>query len=208
MICRVLPVLLLIVAVSGFCSAQVYSGDKAYYAEAAGMAGGMITFGNYNSKVRNSPVYTISGAYIRNEQIMYELNVNTLFSTITYKSYNGFSDTTTKYSQTYVMFGIVKSFRIENPDLVPFFSTTFGFISRSVQVANVSAQTQLAVGLQGGLKYFIKDNFGIKVQARLQSSLNGLGIGVGVGSGGPSVGLGSYSNAIQLDFSGGIFYRI
>ena len=198
---------LLILLLSHAGNSQVYSGDKKYLVETSGMIGWMFSFGNYNSRVVNNPLYSFSAAYIKDEQKMYEFSVNTIASHIIYKNYNGHSDTTARYSQTYYMIGIVKTFRIDNPKFQPFFSTSIGFINRSVQIAQASPQTQLAVGLQGGIKYFIKDQYGIKVQARLQSSLDGFGLGVGFGTAGPSVGLGSYSNSVQVDFSGGVFYR-
>lgn len=198
---------MLILSLSQTGKSQVYSGDKKYLIEASGMAGWLFSFQNTYSKIQNSPVYTVSAAYIRNEQQMYELSVNTIASKIHYRAYNGFSDTSARYSQTYIMFGIVKTFNIGNPKFEPFFSTSIGLVTRSVQVVNVTPQTQLAVGLQGGIKYYIKDHYGIKTQARLQSSLDGFGLGVGLGTGGPRVGIGSYSNSIQIDFSGGVFYR-
>ena len=205
--CKLFISSLLILSLSQTGKSQVYSGDKKYLAEASGMVGWLFSFQNSYSKIHNTPVYTFSGAYIRNEQKMYELSVNTIVTSIHYRAYNGYSDTSARYSQTYIMFGIVKLFNIGNPKFQPFFSTSIGLVSRSVQVVNVSPQTQLAVGLQGGIKYFIKDHYGIKAQARIQSSLDGFGLGVGFGTGGPSVGIGSYSNSIQLDFSGGMFYR-
>lgn len=198
---------LLILSLSQIGKSQVYIGDKKYLIETSAMVGWLFSTSSYASKMHNNPIYTIAGAYIKNERVMYELTINTISTSIHYKAYNGYSDTTARYSQTYVMFGIVKTFNIGNPKFQPFFSTSFGFINRSVQVVNVSPETQLAVGLQGGIKYFVKGHYGVKLQARLQSSINGFGIGVGFGSAGPSVGVGSYSNGLQIDFSGGMFYR-
>ena len=196
----------LLIQTTGF--AQKDDSNKKYVFEGAGQAGWMLAGRTSTSKIINAPVYGLSVAYIRTPQVSYELSFNTLYSNVHYESYNGQADTAAHYSQTYIMFGIVRHFQTEIPKFTPYMSSTVGFMSQSVQVANVTSQTQLAAGLLGGFKYFIKDNLGIKIQARVQAPLSGIGLGVGFGIGGPRVGIGSYSNNIQFDFSGGIFFRL
>jgi len=190
------------------CFAQGSDNNKKYVFEGGGLVGWMLAGKTSTAKIINAPVYSLSAAYVRTPQVAYELSFNTLYSNVHYASYNGQSDTVTHYSQTYIMFGIVRHFQTEIPKFTPYMSSTIGFMSQSVQVANVASQTQLAAGLLGGFKYFIKDNLGIKIQARVQAPLSGIGLGVGFGIGGPRVGIGSYSNNIQFDFSGGIFFRL
>lgn len=180
---------------------------KTYVVEGSLMSGWLVAGKTATAKIINAPIYNLSVAYIRNENMLYELNVNTLLSTTRFRNYNNTGDTTTNYSQTYIMLGIVRQFNVEIPKLTPYVSTMIGILNQTIHAPDVAPNTQLAVGLAGGLKYFIKENLAIKVQARIQAPLSGIGLGVGIGFGGPSVGVGSYSNNIQFDMTGGLCFR-
>jgi hypothetical protein len=189
-----------------FCNAQDKIGlPKKYLFEGAGQLGWMMAGTNGAAKVRSVVNYTFSGAYIKNERTLYELNINTFGTKLYYPLY---PDSTVRYNQTYVMFGIVRCFKIEIPSLIPYISSTIGFSNSSVKVAQSGSQLSLAAGLAGGLKIQLKDNWGLKMQARVQAPLSGLGLSVGVSTGGPSVGVGSYSSTMQFDFSAGVFVRL
>ncbi len=178
---------------------------KTYVFEGAAQLGWMISGSNGLARVKSAINYTFSGAYIRNEHTSYELNVNTFGTKIEYPLY---PDSTVRYAQTYVMFGIVRCFKLDIRTLTPYLSTTIGFSSSNVKVANSVSQMSLAAGLSGGLKIKVRDNWGFKLQARVQAPLSGLGLGVGIGTSGPAVGIGSYSSTVQFDFSGGVFFRL
>lgn len=175
--------------------------------EGAVMTGWLFAGKTSTAKIINAPVYSLSLAYMKNENTMYELNVNSLFSQSRFRNHTNTGDTTTRYSQTYVTFGIVRNFQTGIPQFVPYLSSLIGILNQNVHVSNIAPNTQLAAGLLGGIKYFIKDNIGIKIQARIQAPLNGIGFGVGFGFGGPAIGLNSYSNNIQFDLSGGLCFR-
>jgi hypothetical protein len=188
-------------------AAQTDLPPKRYLVEGSAMTGWLFAGKASAAKIINAPVYNLSVGYIRNEVAMYELNINTLFSQTRFPNWNNTSDTTTTYSQTYIMLGIVRTFNTEIPKFSPYVSTMIGILSQRIHAPDVSPQTQIAAGLSGGIKYFIKENLGIKLQARIQAPLSGIGLGVGIGFGGPSVGVGSYSNNIQFDLSGGACFR-
>ncbi len=188
-------------------TAQSALPPKRYLFEGSAMLGWLFAGKASTAKIINAPIYNLSIGYIRNETSLYELNVNTLLSQTRFANWNNTSDTTTSYSQTYIMLGIVRTFNTEIPKFSPYVSTMIGMLNQSIHAPNISPQTQLAVGLAGGIKYFIKENLGIKLQARIQAPLSGIGLGVGIGFGGPSVGVGSYSNNIQFDLSGGACFR-
>jgi hypothetical protein len=72
--------------------------------------------------------------------------------------------------------------------------------------------TMFAIGFGGGIKYFLSDNIGIRLQARLMAPMmfGGLTFGCGIGTGGSGcgAGAGAYSTIIQGDFTGGIVLKL
>jgi len=75
-----------------------------------------------------------------------------------------------------------------------------------------SSDTYFAAGLGGGLRYYISENIGIKLQARLllPMQFGGIGFGCGIGTGGANCGAGvsTYTSIIQGDFTGGIILKL
>lgn len=65
-----------------------------------------------------------------------------------------------------------------------------------------------AVGFQAGLKYFVSDHIGIKLQVGMKMPVQYAGVGIGIGTGGASAGVGVSSTMIQGDFMGGIVFRL
>lgn len=177
--------------------------------EGSVLLGWLFAGSNPGAKIVNAPIYSISAAYVANPQIMYELSVNSFFSKIKYDASQSYGDTTVRYSQTYVMFGIVRVFKTEIPNFIPYLSTNIGFATTNIKATSTSpTPTQFAAGILGGIKVDLNARIGLKFQARVQSPLSGLGLRVGVSTGGPTVGIGSYSNTIQFDASAGVFFRL
>lgn len=176
--------------------------------EASFLCGWFFAGNNSYPKIKNAPIYSGSVAYIRNPNIMYELNINAFYSKIRYNTSQGNGDTSARYAQTYIMLGIVRTFNTEIPNFMPYMSATIGISNMSVHVPGSAPQTRLAAGLLGGIKVALNKRMGLKFQARVQAPLNGLGLYAGVGTGGPSVGIGSYSSGIQIDLSAGLFFRL
>lgn len=177
--------------------------------EGSVLVGWLLAGSSPGAKIINAPIYNVSLAYIRNPQVMYELNVNLMYTKIKYDPYRGHNDTLVGYSQTYIMFGIVRTFKTEIPNFMPYLSTCIGFTNSNIQMSNAApSTTRLAAGLLGGVKVGLNKRMGLKFQLRIQAPLSGFGLGVGIGTGGPSVGIGSYSSTIQFDVSGGLFFRL
>lgn len=102
-----------------------------------------------------------------------------------------------------------------NEPLVPYGIVNLGIMTaESDAYSNVQANsnTYFAAGLGGGLRYYISDNIGIKLQARLllPMQFGGIGFGCGIGTGGSGCGAGvsTYTSIIQGDFTGGIVLRL
>lgn len=102
-----------------------------------------------------------------------------------------------------------------NEPIVPYGLVNFGLLnSRFESYGNVpgSSNTYFVAGLGGGLRYYLSDNIGIRLQARLllPMQFGGVGFGCGIGTGGSSCGAGvsTYTSIIQGDFTGGIILKL
>jgi len=102
-----------------------------------------------------------------------------------------------------------------NEPLVPYGLVNVGLLTtQSSEYSNVSSSsnTYFVGGLGGGLRYYISENIGIKLQARLllPMQFGGIGFGCGIGTGGANCGAGvsTYTSIIQGDFTGGIILKL
>jgi hypothetical protein len=69
--------------------------------------------------------------------------------------------------------------------------------------------SRFAVGLNGGMKYFVSDNIGIRVQANLMMPINNVGANLWWSPGaGTQVGVSGWSSVVQFGFTGGLIFRI
>ena len=83
-----------------------------------------------------------------------------------------------------------------------------GISAHSPQNAKYNNKISFAFALGGGVKIFITDNIGIRLQGRLLAPLylSGVGLGCGIGTGGASCGggVGLSSTLLQGDFNAGL----
>lgn len=103
----------------------------------------------------------------------------------------------------------------DNEPLVPYGLVNLGILhTQSDGDNNIPSQsnTWFTAGLGGGLRYYLSDRIGIRLQARLllPMQFGGVGFGCGIGTGGSSCGAGvsTYTNIIQGDFTGGIILKL
>jgi hypothetical protein len=193
--------------IESYAQMNVSETDRKF--EASVLCGWLFAGNSSGAKIVNGPIYSVSAAYVSNPQVLYELNVNSFYSKIRYDHNGTLNDSSLSYSQTYIMFSIVRAFRTEIPDFVPYLSPTIGFAVVNVKTSGTPfSQTRVAAGIMGGIKVDLNSRIGLKFQVRVQAPLSGFGLGVGIGTGGPSVGIGSYSNGMQFDTSAGLFFRI
>lgn len=69
--------------------------------------------------------------------------------------------------------------------------------------------SRFAVGLNGGVKYFVSDNVGLRVQANLMMPISNVGASLWWSpGGGTQVGLNGWSSVIQFGFTGALVFRI
>lgn len=117
-------------------------------------------------------------------------------------------------SMNYYLLGFEYEATYDEP-LVPYGLLNIGVLNVKADNDNVGASNSSAnwftMGLGGGLKYFIHDNIGIKLQARIllpmQFSSIGFGCGIGTGGGGCGTGVSTYTSIIQGDFTGGVVLK-
>jgi hypothetical protein len=172
------------------------------------MGGWMFAGSDGYGKVKNNFVFSPSISYLYRENLHVELSANFLSSQLTYKSTSTAPERSIPFSQMYITGGLVKIFNVNSPIIQPYSMATIGGLYRSSSSSSNPSQWQFAVGIAFGLKYSLSSKVGLRAQARLQSSVNGIGVGVGVGTGGVGAGVGTYGSYVQFDLSGGMFIRL
>ncbi len=105
----------------------------------------------------------------------------------------------------YYMLGINKQMG-EGP-AVPFGLLNLGIMNMQGKTIDFS-NNWFTVGLGGGLKYYLSDRIGIRLQARLLLPMQFGGIGIGCGAGGCGGGVSAYTTVIQGDFTGGLILKL
>lgn len=94
---------------------------------------------------------------------------------------------------------------------IPYGLFNIGVLNVKGQENNISAdfsENWFTVGLGGGLKYYISDRVGIRLQARFFLPMSFAGVGFGCGGGGCGSSVSGYANTIQGDFTGGIILKL
>ncbi|MFN8416707.1 MAG: hypothetical protein U0U66_10280 [Cytophagaceae bacterium] len=175
--------------------------------DVSGMIGWMLA----GREIVNAPVYSGVVNYIMDDTKHLELSYNYLTSTQQIYIYdnNGIRVLAdAPYTQGYLTGGMMKIFPLSNPDLMPFLTISIGAMHRNFSYTGYQQEWSFASGITAGVKYLLNERVGIRAQARVQAPMNGVGLGVSVGSGGVRPSIGTYSNQMQLDFSGGLFIRL
>lgn len=164
--------------------------------------------GNYGAAI---------GYYIR-EEMLVQFEWNHTDNSATFREYNLDGSLGDIYNVplrlNYYMLGFNYLVTYNEP-IVPYGIVNLGILSaQSDPYSNVSgnSNTYFAAGLGGGLRYYVSDRIGIKLQARLllPMQFGGVGFGCGIGTGGAGCGAGvsTYTNIIQGDFTGGIVLKL
>ena len=102
-----------------------------------------------------------------------------------------------------------------NEPLVPYGLVNIGILNAKSHGENPAyrdSNNWFTAGLGGGLRYYLSDRIGIKLQARILLPMQfggvGFGCGIGTGGGGCGAGVSTYTNIIQGDFTGGIVLKL
>ncbi|GAA4852180.1 hypothetical protein [Algivirga pacifica] len=115
-------------------------------------------------------------------------------------------------SVEYFQIGSLKNFGDPDGAFIPFSLLTAGLVRFNDKEFRGEDTWRFSVLLGGGMKYFINDIVGIRLQGRLMLPMffDGVGGYVGIGTGGPSTGLGVNTTIpiVQGDITGGLVFRI
>lgn len=108
----------------------------------------------------------------------------------------------------YAMIGFNRLFPVSDKVEV-FGGLKFGSVTLAARNNDFNNVTRVAAGIQGGMKYFISDKVGIRIQTNLMMPITNVGASLWWSSGGgPQVGVSSFSSIVQFGFTGGLVIRI
>lgn len=113
------------------------------------------------------------------------------------------------FSSNYIQLGGLQ--QIDLGRAAPFVTAGIGVAVWAPKTSSLNTKTQFSGILGGGLKLWLTDALGIRLQATMLMPMvyNGFGFGCGIGTGGASCGTNLYTRItpIQGDFSGGLVFR-
>ncbi len=150
--------------------------------------------GNYGARIGVQP----------NDAILVEFEYNHTDTRITGNNFVS-GNVSEDVSMDYYMLGINKHMA-EGP-AIPYGLLNLGVMNMKGKTINFS-ENWFTVGLGGGLKYYLNDKIGIRLQARLLLPMQFGGIGIGCGTGGCGGGVSTYTTTIQGDFTGGVILKL
>lgn len=116
----------------------------------------------------------------------------------------------TKMTFGYIQAGYVQDFMLKQPkaDIRPFLLGTIGAAYLNPEDASYTTVWRFAAAFGGGLKYFITERVGLRVQARLLLPLFFEGGGFYCGSGGCGAGVSTFTPLAQGDVGGGLVIKL
>ncbi|QTN38055.1 outer membrane beta-barrel protein [Cryomorphaceae bacterium] len=92
--------------------------------------------------------------------------------------------------------------------VAPFGTFTLGAVDYDPQDSRFVNETQFAITFGGGIKYFVSDNIGIRLQARAMMPLYFGGFGFFCGTGGCGGSAYTTSYTFAADLTGGLIFRL
>ncbi len=97
---------------------------------------------------------------------------------------------------------------LERNNVLPFVSLAFGAVLFHPTSARYSDEWFFSASLGGGLKFYLNNRLGLRLQARALFPLIWGSGGLWCGTGGCSVGIGSTTSIVQGDVTAGIIIRL
>lgn len=114
------------------------------------------------------------------------------------------------FSSNYFQLGSVQELNYGR--IAPFGTVTLGLTWWDPKNSAYASKTQFSAGVGGGLKLWLTDLIGIRLQGNLLLPMifDGFGFGCGIGTGGADCGGGLYTRVtpVQGEFSAGIIFKI
>ena len=170
-------------------------------------------------KVSDKTNYGITAGVRVKEEMIVEFEWNHTENSATFREYdfNGIPSgdlITVPLTLNYYLLGFNYLATFNEP-VVPYGLVNLGMLniqSDAFGTYSSDSHNYFTAGLGGGLRYYLSDRIGIRLQARLllPMTFGGVGFGCGIGTGGSGCGAGvsTYTNIIQGDFTGGIILKL
>lgn len=170
-------------------------------------------------KVSDKSNYGVTAGFRVRDEMIVEFEWNHTNNTATFREYDlsgrpSGDPINMPLTLNYYMLGF-NYLMTDNEPLVPYGLVNVGALhTQSEGSSSIPAQsnTWFTAGIGGGLRYYLSENIGIRLQARLLLPMQfggvGFGCGIGTGGGGCGAGVSTYTNIIQGDFTGGIVLKL
>jgi hypothetical protein len=124
--------------------------------------------------------------------------------------YYGTPSESIKFSSNYIQVGGVQEVNLDK--IRPFGTVALGTVIWAPKTNALSTKAQFHVALGGGVKIWLTDFLGIRIQGNMLMPMvfNGVGFGCGIGTGGSGCGGNLYTRItpFQGEFSGGVIFKI
>jgi len=176
------------------------------YDERVDATGGFYTYG----KISGSGMWGAAVEYMAQDNGII-LDFNDQSTTFTLNPYNGAPDIKNgKMTLSYLTIGGNRYYGKGKGRLYGGASIGACFLSSSFDQLSdhyTSSGTKFAWVLRLGGKYYASQRLGVRMEAQLQSPVNGAGVGFGFGTGGAGLGVTTYGSILQFGLSIGIILR-
>ena len=141
--------------------------------------------------------------------LLAELNYTHNETSARLRRFNGSEEPLFDMNTHYFQLGAQYEFRrTSKQKAFPYTLVTLGATLFDAKDASLNDEWRFSVAFGGGGKFYLGKNIGLRLQGRLLMPLIFSGGGLWCGSGGCSVGVGSWANLIQFDFTAGVFVRL
>jgi opacity protein-like surface antigen len=168
-------------------------------------------------KVSDKGNYGITAGFRLQDEMIVEFEWNHTENSASFREYDiggGLGDTqNVPLTMNYYLLGF-NYLVTQNEPVVPYGLINIGMLNvKNDGFGSYTSDSNnyFTAGFGGGLRYYLSDRIGIRLQARLllPMQFGGVGFGCGIGTGGSGCGAGvsTYTNIIQGDFTGGIILK-
>ena len=159
--------------------------------------------------VQSNPNYGAAISFETERNVQAELIWIGQQTTMDFKRTNGITEPLFDIGIHYFQFGVIYEFRqVSVQKVFPFMSFSLGTTLFTPTNGEYSDEWLFSITFGGGGKFYISNNVGLRLQARLLLPLNFSGGGMWCGPSGCGVAVGTWTSFLQADLTGGIFVRL
>ncbi|MDX1700972.1 MAG: outer membrane beta-barrel protein [Melioribacteraceae bacterium] len=176
--------------------------------------GGYMTYSSVpvregNLSFEDGPNYGLGLGVGIDRGILVELNYTHNQTSARLRRFNGGDEPLFDMNTHYIQLGAQYEFRkTRKQKAFPYTLVTAGATLFDAKDASLGDEWKFSVAFGGGGKFFLGENIGLRLQARLLLPLTFSGGGLWCGTGGCSVGVGSWATLAQFDLTAAVFIRL